>query len=117
VKNDRGCHPIIVITIRSFPLMTYHRVTILPDECHWWIRNCITSSTRVHSRFLVSFLLLNLTSVKCFLDNCVSSCPFCIVCPSSIHRFRLPLWYLRFTDSDYLFGILDSRILITSLVS
>ena len=59
----------------------------------------------------------------------------CVVWPSSIYRFWLPLWYLlaivlsdrlRFTDSDYLFGIFwplccltffDLQILITSLVS
>ena len=38
----------------------------------------------------------------------------CVVCPSSIYRFWLPLWYLlvivlsvllQYTDSDYLFGI------------
>jgi hypothetical protein len=59
----------------------------------------------------------------------------CVVCSSSIYGFWLPLWYLlnivlsvllRYTDSDYLFGIFwplcclfffDIRILITSLVS
>ena len=59
----------------------------------------------------------------------------CVVCPSSIYRFWLPLWYLlaivlsdllRFTDYDYLFGIIwrlcylfffDIQIMITSLVS
>ena len=59
----------------------------------------------------------------------------CVVCPSSIYRLWLPLWYLlaivlsdllRFTDYDYLFGIfwrlcclffLDILIMITSLVS
>ena len=59
----------------------------------------------------------------------------CVVWPSSIYRFWLPLWYLlaivlsdllRFTDSDYLFGIFwplcclsffDLQIMITSLVS
>jgi hypothetical protein len=59
----------------------------------------------------------------------------CVVCPSLIYGFWSPLWYLlaivlsvllRFTDSDYLFGIFwplcclsffDLRILITSLVS
>jgi hypothetical protein len=59
----------------------------------------------------------------------------CVVCRSLIYGFWLPLWYflavvlsvlLRFTDSDYLFGIFwplccqsffDLRILITSLVS
>ena len=59
----------------------------------------------------------------------------CVVCSSSIYGFWLPLWYLlaivlsvllRYTDSDYLFGIFwplcclsffDIRILITPLVS
>ena len=59
----------------------------------------------------------------------------CVVCPSSIYRFWLPLWcllaivlsdLLRFTDSDYPFGIFwplccvsffDLQILITPLVS
>jgi hypothetical protein len=50
----------------------------------------------------------------------------CVACTSSIYGFWLLLWYLvaivlpvllRFTDSDYSFGILDLRILITPLVS
>ena len=63
------------------------------------------------------------------------SCGHCIVFPSSIYDFWLPLWYLvavvlsvlpRFTTSDYPFGILwplyflsflDLRLLITPLVS
>ena len=63
------------------------------------------------------------------------SCDHCIVCPSSIYDFWLPLWNLvaialsvlpRFTTSDYPFGILwplyflsflDLRLLITILVS
>ena len=39
----------------------------------------------------------------------------CVVFSSSIYGFWLPLWYLRYTDSDCPFGILDIRILITSL--
>ena len=35
----------------------------------------------------------------CFLDRCLSFCTFsfahCVVCPSSIYGFWLPLWYLR----------------------
>jgi hypothetical protein len=31
----------------------------------------------------------------------------CIVCSFVIYGFWLPLWYLRFTASDYPFGILD----------
>jgi hypothetical protein len=63
------------------------------------------------------------------------SCGHCVVCFSSIYRFSLPLLYLvaivssallRYTDSDYPFGILwplcrllffDLQILITPLVS
>ena len=50
----------------------------------------------------------------------------CIVCPSLIYGFWLPLWYLLtivlsvllwITASDYPFGILDLRLLITLLVS
>ena len=36
---------------------------------------------------------------------------------SSVYGFWLPLWYLRCTDYDYLFGIFGIRIMITSLVS
>ena len=75
----------------------------------------------------------------CFVDRCLSFCTFsfghCVVCSSPIYRFWLPLWYLvaivlsvllRYTDSDYPFGILwplcclffsDIQILITPLVS
>ena len=67
------------------------------------------------------------TFAKCFCH--------CVVCPFSIYRFWLPLWYplaivlsvlLRFTDSDYTFGIFwplcclsffELQILNTSLVS
>ena len=63
------------------------------------------------------------------------SCGHCVVSSSSIYRFWLPLWYLvaivlsvllRYTDSNYPFGIFwslccqfffDIRILITPLVS
>ena len=35
----------------------------------------------------------------CFVDRCLSSCPFsldhCVVCPSSIYGFWLSLWYLQ----------------------
>ena len=35
----------------------------------------------------------------CFVDRCLTFCTFsfghCVVCSSSIYRFRLPLWYLQ----------------------
>ena len=78
----------------------------------------------------------------CFVDRCLFFCTFsfghCVVCSSSIYGFWLPFWYLqtltivlsdvlRYTDSDYPFGIFklwplccllffDIRLLITSLV-
>ena len=70
-----------------------------------------------------------------FLITPLVSCGHCIVCPSSINDFWLPLWYHvvivlsvipRFTISDYPFGVLwplyclsllDLRLLITPLVS
>jgi hypothetical protein len=76
-------------------------------------------STWVHPLVLTGVCVApSLVLCVCFVDRCLFFCPFsfdhCIVCPS-IYGFWLPLWYLRFTDSDYLFGILDLRILITSL--
>ena len=41
----------------------------------------------------------------------------CVVYLSTIYSFGLPLLYLRFTASDYPFGILDLRHRITPLVS
>ena len=79
--------------------------------------------------YCLSFLELRL------LITLLVSCGHCIVCPSSINDFWLPLWYHvvivlsvlpRFTISDYPFGVLwplyclsflDLRLLITSLVS
>ena len=71
----------------------------------------------------------------CLLITPLVSCGHCIVCPTSIYAFWLPLWYhlaivssvlLRLMPSDYLFGILwplyrlsyfDLCLLITTLVS
>ena len=59
--------------------------------------------------YFLSFLDLR------FLITPLVSCGHCIVCPSSIYDFWLPLWYLvaivlsalpRFATSDYPFGIL-----------
>ena len=66
------------------------------------------------------------------LITCLISIGHCVVCPS-LYRFWLPVWYLlaivlsvlRFTDSDYLFGIywplcclsFALQILITCLVT
>jgi len=53
-----------------------------------------------HPKFLVGSVLLELWfDVWCFVDGCLSFCSFsfdhCVVCPSSIYEFCLPLWYLQ----------------------
>ena len=68
--------------------------------------NCLPfRSTWVFSEVRV---IRSLVLCVCFVDRCLSFCPFsfgrCVVCPSSIYAFWLPP-----------FGILDLRILITSL--
>jgi hypothetical protein len=77
-------------------------------------------STWVQSRFSGVRVTRSLALCVCFVDRCFSFSTFsfghCVVC-YSIYGFWLPLWYLRFADSDYLFSIFDLRILITSLVS
>jgi hypothetical protein len=44
-------------------------------------------------------VIRSLVLCVCFVNRCLSFCPFsfghCIVCPSSIYRFWLPLWYLQ----------------------
>ena len=122
--------------------------------------HCIVCSSSIYSFWLslwylvaiVLSVLLRFTPSDClfgilwplyclsFLDlqlliASLVSCGHCVVCPSSIYSFRLPLWYLvaivlsvlpRFTASDCLFGILwplcclsffDLYLLIVSLVS
>ena len=84
--------------------------------------------------FLWPLYCLSFLDLRLMITHLVSS-GHCIVCPSSIYDFWLPLWYLvaivlsvlpRFTTSDYPFGILwplyclsflDLRLLITLLVS
>ena len=83
---------------------------------------------------LWSLCCLSLFYLRILITSLVS-CGHCIVCPSSIYGFWLPLWYLvvivlsvllQFTASDYPFGILWSlyclfffnlRLLITPVVS
>ena len=60
-------------------------------------------------RFLVGFVLRNLlSSLYCIVDRCLSISSF---------LWTFILIFLWFTASDYHFGILDLRLLITTLVS
>jgi hypothetical protein len=114
-----GYVPLIVNTSRSFP----HS---------WLVTGFITRLTRWMPLVEQELLTLpehpssppifcgvrvtqSLVLCVCFVDRCLSYCPFsyghCVVCPSLIYRFWLPLWYLLaivlsvllwYTDSDYL---------------
>jgi hypothetical protein len=54
------------------------------------------------------YVARSLASHVMFVFHCLSICPFLLV---------IVLFVLRFTASDYPFGILDLRLLITPLVS
>ena len=103
----------------------------------WYLVAIVLSVLRLmasdyHFGILWPLYCLSFFDLRLLITTLVS-CGHCIVCPSSIYGFWLPLWYLvaivlsvlRFTASDYHFGILwplyclsfDLRLLITSLVS
>ena len=56
-----------------------------------------SSAPKFTSRFLSG--VRSLVLYVCFADRCLSFFPFsfvhCVVCPSSIYGFLLPLWYLQ----------------------
>ena len=62
----------------------------------WMLRtDCFTINTVSHSSTVTQSLGL----CVCFVDRCLSCCPFsfghCVFCSSSIYGFWLPLWYLQ----------------------
>ena len=102
------CHkwPRICCTCRThFPVlssfMTCH--TGFVDSLTWWVplveQELLTLPEHVSSSPVFSGVRVTLSLVicVCFVDRCLSFCTFsfgrCIVCPSSIYRFWLPLWY------------------------
>ena len=81
------------------PALSMTRVT---RGCHMRRRNCLLfRSTWSHPRFFVGFVLLDLYfPLICFVDRCFSFCHF------NSFLFTIVLYVLlRFTASDYLFGI------------
>jgi len=62
----------------------------------FFIMVCQVSSPPVFSGVRVTRCLV---LYVCFVDRCLSICPFsfghCVVCLSSIYGFWLPLWYLQ----------------------
>ena len=58
-----------------------------------WSRTCLLfRNTRVHSRFIVGFVLLD---SALYIIGCPLSVGHCSVCPSSIYGFCLTPWYLQ----------------------
>ena len=100
-----------------FSMRTFDHIHKSP----WWqdIHKC--RGRRGRDRMVVEFTTTYYRSLFVLL-SCFGHC---VVCPSSIYVFWLPLWYLRFTASDYPFDIFwplfclsfELRVLITPLVS
>jgi hypothetical protein len=103
VTNDYGYVPFVVITFRSFPhswLITgfltrlTRRVPLVEQEL-------LTLPEHLSSPLVFSGVRVtrSLVLCVCFVDRCLSFCPFsfshCAVCPSSIYGFWLPLWNLQ----------------------
>ena len=143
------------ILITTLVSSTFDHCVVCPSSIYgfWlplWYPQLLTIALSVLLRFTDSdyhFGIFNFWPLRClfFFDLRIlittlvsSTFDHCVVCPSSIYGFWLPLWYLqpltialsvlRFTDSDYHFGIFnfwplrclsffDLRILITTLVS
>ena len=103
------CHksPRICSTCREhFPVlssfMTYHRV------CNYINTTGATSGAGTACpsgapEFTLGFsgvrVTRSLVLCVCFVDGCLSFCPYylshCVVCPTSIYWFWLPLWYIQ----------------------
>jgi hypothetical protein len=102
VTNDHGYIPFVVNTSSSFPhswLITgfvtrlTRRVLLVEQEIPTFPEHL--NSPPVFSGVHVTRSLV-LCHV-CFVDRCLYFCSFghCVVCPSSIYGFWLPLWYLQ----------------------
>ena len=140
------CLTFFDLQILITPLVSFGHCVVWPSSIyriwlHLWCLLVIVLSDRL--RFTDSDYLFGIFWPLCcltFFDLQILNTPLvsfghCVVCPSSIYSFWLPLWYLlaivlsvllRITDSDYLFGIFwplccliffDLQILITPLVS
>ena len=108
--------PVIVIWPRicstcrkHFPVlssfMTYHRVvTRLARSVPLVEQELLTLQEHLSSPPVFSGVRVTRSLVLCicFVDHCLSFCPFsfchCVLCSSSIYGFWLPLWYLQTLD-------------------
>ena len=73
---------------------------IIRDGCHQWSRNCLPSGA---PEFTPAFQVRGIQSLAlcaCFVDRCLYFF-ICVVCPSFICGFCLPLWYLQTLLTPY----------------
>jgi hypothetical protein len=103
VTNDHGYVPLVVNTSWPFPhswLITgfvsklTRRVSLVAQELLTLPKHLFSPQ--------VGFVLLDLSFMCMFCRSFLSVCLFyfghCVVCPSSIYGFWLPLWYFQFYD-------------------
>ena len=89
--------------INSFPhsLLITGFVTILKRRVSLVEQELLTFPEHLSSPPVFSGVRVtrSLVLYVCFVDRCLSCCPFsfdhCVVCSSSIYGFWLPLWYLQ----------------------
>jgi hypothetical protein len=100
VTNDHGWVSFVVIIIQPFPHSRL--ITGFVTRVTRWVPHADQELLTLleHPIFCVKFVLLDFEfSVWCFVHHCLSVCSFsighCIVCPSSIYGFWLPILYLQ----------------------
>ena len=127
VATHTFCIPLVVITSRSFLhswLITgfvtrlTRRVPLMEQELPT-IPEHLSSPPVISGAHVTRILVLYV----CFVDRCLSFCPFsfghCVVCSSSIYGFWLLLWYLKtlFIHVSPSFFVLFTLSYISSAVS
>jgi hypothetical protein len=110
LKSEKGegteipCDHRVVINVIWFMFLDERMTAYLKISFYCLVSHIVVSwywSIWVHPQFLVGFMLLDLYFyMKCFVARCLSFCrnfsfDHCVVCPSSIYRFWLTLWYLQ----------------------
>ena len=102
------------VTYFYYRSLTYHEY-ILPETNKF---NWTTQKRSFDEMF--RFLVL----CVCFVDRCLSLCPcsfgHCVVCPSLIYGFWLPLWYLQTllaASANYFFLSLPTMYIVRLLVN
>jgi hypothetical protein len=103
VTNDHGYVPLVLNTSRSFPhswLITgfvtrlIRRVSLVKQEL-LTLPDHFCSPPIFNGIYAPQSVVLYV----CFVDRCLSFCPFsighCVACSSSIYGLSLPLWYLQ----------------------